>query len=88
MQQNEIIERINQFLAEEFEVEMEAFTPEAQLRKTLQLDSLDYIDLVVVVENNFGFRMNAEDFIDIITFQDFYTYVIQRIKAGNEPMGG
>lgn len=88
MQQNEIIERINQFLAEEFEVELEAFIPEANLRQTLQLDSLDYIDLVVVVENNFGFRMKAEDFIDILTFKDFYTYVIQRINAGNEPMGG
>ncbi len=81
MQQNEMIDRINTFLANEFEVEVEKITPDANLRETLQLDSLDYIDLVVVVENNFGFRMKAEDFKGIHTFQDFYAYVNQRIGS-------
>lgn len=81
MQQNDMIEKINNFLADEFEVGVEKITPDANLRETLQLDSLDYIDLVVVVENNFGFRMNAEDFKGILTFQDFYSYVIQRISS-------
>ena len=81
MQQNEVIDQINNFLADEFEIGIETITPEANLRETLQLDSLDYIDLVVVVENNFGFRMKAEDFKGIQTFQDFYSYVIQRIGS-------
>lgn len=81
MQQNEIIDRINLFLADEFEVGVEKITSDANLHETLQLDSLDYIDLVVVVENNFGFRMKAEDFKGILTFQDFYSYVIQRIGS-------
>ncbi|MBK7344551.1 MAG: acyl carrier protein [Saprospiraceae bacterium] len=81
MQQNEMIDRINTFLANEFEVEVEKITSDANLRETLQLDSLDYIDLVVVVENNFGFRMKAEDFKGIHTFQDFYAYVNQRIGS-------
>lgn len=81
MQQQDMIEKINTFLADEFEVGIEKITPEANLRETLQLDSLDYIDLVVVVENNFGFRMKAEDFKGINTFQDFYSYVNQRIGS-------
>jgi acyl carrier protein len=48
----------------------------------LQLDSLDYIDLVVVIESNFGFKVKAEDFTGITTFQDFYNYVIA--KVGNK----
>lgn len=79
MEKKEIIEKINSFLVEEFEVEQEKITPEADLRETLQLDSLDYIDLVVVIESNFGFKVKAEDFTDIRTFQDFYNYVISRV---------
>ncbi len=75
MEKFEIVEKINQFLVEEFEVEPGKITPQANLRETLELDSLDYIDLVVVIESNFGFKVKPEDFISIATFQDFYDYV-------------
>jgi acyl carrier protein len=74
-----IIEKINGFLVEEFEVEASKISPEANLRETLELDSLDYIDLVVVIESNFGFKVKPEDFASIATFQNFYDYVIQRV---------
>jgi acyl carrier protein len=74
-----IIEKINGFLIDEFEVEPGKITSEANLRETLQLDSLDYIDLVVVIESNFGFKVRPEDFADISTFQSFYDYVINRV---------
>ena len=82
METTEIIEKINHFLVEEFEVEPGMITPQANLRETLQLDSLDYIDLVVVIESNFGFKVKAEDFTGITSFQDFYNYVIA--KVGNK----
>lgn len=76
---NTIIEKINFFLIEEFEVASEKITPEANLRETLELDSLDYIDLVVVIESNFGFKVKPEDFVSIVTFQNFYDYVSRQI---------
>jgi acyl carrier protein len=76
MQIEEIITRINAFLVEEFEVDEEKITPEANLKDTLQLDSLDYIDLVVAIESNFSFKVKPEDFAGITTFQDLYDYVI------------
>jgi acyl carrier protein len=79
MNQTAIIEKINGFLVEEFEVEAEKIIPDANLRETLQLDSLDYIDLVVVIESNFGFKVKPEDFVGIVTFQNFYDYVINRV---------
>jgi acyl carrier protein len=75
----EIIEKINGFLVEEFEVEENKIVPEANLRDTLELDSLDYIDLVVVIESNFGFKVKPEDFTEIQTFQNFYDYVQSRV---------
>lgn len=77
----EISEKINQFLVDEFEVDAEKITPEANLRETLELDSLDYIDLVVVIESNFGFKVKPEDFQTIVTFQNFYDYVTERVAA-------
>lgn len=75
----EVIASINEFLAEEFEVDINAIQPEANLAQTLNLDSLDYIDLVVVTESNFGFKVKAEDFPGIKTFGDFYNYVIAKV---------
>jgi acyl carrier protein len=81
MKTEEIVNRINSFLSEEFEVDPAKISPEAQLKETLDLDSLDYIDLVVVVENNFGFKVKPEDFSTIATFQDFYDYVASRVNT-------
>jgi len=79
MDKESIIEKINSFLVEEFEVEADKIVPEANLRETLELDSLDYIDLVVIIESNFGFKVKPEDFVSIVTFQNFYEYVYTRV---------
>lgn len=83
MSQQEIIERINAFMVEDFEVEEEAIKPQADLKSTLDLDSLDYIDLVVVIEQNFGFKVKPEDFQTMSTIQDFYNYVINKVETEN-----
>jgi acyl carrier protein len=81
MNNEKIIETIRQFMMDEFEVEEEKIIPEANLKSTLGLDSLDYIDLVVVIENNFAFKVKPEDFTGIVTYQDFCNYVISRVNA-------
>jgi acyl carrier protein len=81
MNNNEIIEKIRKFMIDEFEVEEEKISPDANLKHTLGLDSLDYIDLVVVIESNFAFKVKPEDFVGIITYQDFCDYVISRVNV-------
>ena len=82
MTQNaQIIEKVNHFLAEEFEVDEASIKPEASVKEVLELDSLDYIDLVVVIENNFSFKVKPEDFTGIVTFNDFYNYIISRVNS-------
>ncbi len=80
MQREEIIEKINGYLADEFEIDPDKMRPEANLRETLDLDSLDYIDLVVVIESNFQIKVKPEDFTNIVTFENFYDYVIYNGK--------
>lgn len=83
MTNEEIIEKIRTVLAEEFEIDVELIQPEAPLMQTLELDSLDLVDMVVLVEQNFGFNVTGQDFVEIKTFQDFYDLVIKRMQETN-----
>ena len=80
MKDEEIIATINKFFVEEFEADEASIIPEENMRKTLDLDSLDFVDLVVVIESNFNFKVKPEDFTNIVSFQDFYNYVIENTK--------
>ena len=66
---------------DEFEVDADKIQPGANLKEVLELDSLDYIDLVVVIENSFSFKVKPEDFLSIFTVQDFYDYIISRVDS-------
>ncbi len=81
MQNEEIIRRINQLLMDEIEIEENQITPAANLKKDLGIDSLDFVDLFVIIENNFGFKMKAEEMTEVITLRDFYDYIIKRVHS-------
>lgn len=80
MNKEVIIEKINSFLIDEFEVEPEDIAPEANLKDTLDLDSLDFVDLVVSVESNFGIKLVGEDFTGIVLLEDFYNLIENKLK--------
>ena len=77
----EIIEKATIVLAEEFEIDSADITPDASLKETLGLDSLDLVDVVVLVEQNFGVTLTGPDFIDIKTFKDFYELLNRKING-------
>jgi len=80
MKREEIIETVKGFLSDEFEVEKDLILPDNNLQETLDLDSLDYIDLVVVIEDSFGFKVTGEDFKDMVTFSDLYDLMENKLK--------
>lgn len=82
MKNPETIEKINSILAEEFELEdISAITPDAPLMQTLDMDSLDLVDVVVLVEQNFGITLTGEDFVGIATFQNFYDLIERKMNG-------
>jgi len=80
MNKEVIIDKINNFLIDEFEVEAKDVLPEANLKETLELDSLDFVDLVVSIETNFGVKLISEDFINVVTLQDFYDLIENKLS--------
>ena len=80
MDKSTIIGKINNFLEDEFEVDADEIQPQANLKETLELDSLDYVDLVVSVESNFSVKLDAEDFVSVVTLQNFYDLIDEKVN--------
>jgi acyl carrier protein len=70
-----IIEKVNALLVEEFEIAPDLLTPEASLKNDLEIDSLDFVDIVVLIDREFGFKPKAEELKTVKTLQDFYDYI-------------
>ncbi len=80
MQKTEVIETVNQFLVDEIEIEKELLKEDALLKKDLNIDSLDFVDIVVLVEKKFGFKIKPEEMTDVKTLGDFYSYIYEKVK--------
>lgn len=80
MTREELIEKTKVVLAEEFEIEESDIVPDASLKNTLGLDSLDLVDVVVLVEQNFGITLKGPDFVGIATFDDFYEMLWRKLN--------
>ena len=78
MEKNELIAKINETLAEEFEVEVSDITPDANIKEALQLDSLSLVDMVALVESEFGVKIQGAEMLNIQTFQSLYDYIAER----------
>ena len=78
MEKNELIAKINETLAEEFEVEVSDITPEANIKETLELDSLSLVDMVALVESEFGVKIQGAEMLKVQTFQALYDYIAER----------
>ncbi|WP_261510203.1 acyl carrier protein [Chryseobacterium paludis] len=83
MEREKIVAIVNDFLVNEFEVDSDDIQNDANLKTTLGLDSLDYIDMVVIIEANFGVKLGEADFKKMITFDDFYTTIEDKITNKN-----
>ena len=81
MIKEEIIEKVNGFLIEELEIDEEKIRPEARLKEDIGIDSLDYVDIVVIVHRIFGFKIQSGELANVSTLNQFYDYVDSRVNA-------
>lgn len=73
-----VIEKVNKFLIEEFEIEEELVTPDANLRDDLDIESLDFVDIAVEIEKEFNFKLNGEEMVNVRTLGDLYDYILSK----------
>ena len=75
MTREEIIDQVKEVLAEEFEVEQDVMTDDANIKDTLELDSLSLVDLVAVIEHTFKVKIPAAALPTVKTFAQLYDYI-------------
>lgn len=79
MNQTDIELKVNKFLIDDLEIDEDAIKPEASLKEDLGIDSLDFVDIVVIVEKNFGFKIKPEEMANVKTLYDFYKYIATKV---------
>ena len=76
-----IIKIVNQVLEEEFEIDAELLKPESLLNEDLGLDSLDAVDLIVMVDKQLGVRIEEEQARSIRTIEDVYKIIDELLRV-------
>ncbi len=78
MEKQELINQVNEVLAEEFEVEVSEISADGNIKETLQLDSLSLVDLVALIESTFSVKIQSSEVGTIKTFNDLYEFIYAR----------
>jgi acyl carrier protein len=77
----EVVQIVNNILAEKFEVPAANLKPTALLKDDLQLDSLDFVDMFIMLEQKIGRDAQNVDFMKIKTLGDIYELVTELSAA-------
>ena len=81
MSRNEIEEIVRNFLIEDLEIDEEKSKNDAKLKDDMGIDSLDFVDIVVIVERNFGFKIKPEDMTKVKTLHEFCDFIENKMQA-------
>ena len=80
MERTEIEEKVREFLIDDLEIDEEKIAADAQLKEDLGIDSLDFVDIVVIVERKFGFKIKPEEMSNVKTLSQFVDYIEGKVK--------
>jgi acyl carrier protein len=87
MTEQEIITMVNEVLEEYFEIQEEKLLPEMNIFEDLELDSLDIVDLVVLMQKKFKVRIRDDERIrNIRTLGDVYRFILALQSEGVAPV--
>lgn len=81
MGRKEIEEKVRNFLIEDLEIDEDKIFDDAKLKDDMGIDSLDFVDIVVIVERNFGFKIKPEEMQDVTTLSRFCDYIESKVNA-------
>lgn len=80
----DVFEKVRAIIVERLKVDESAVTPDASFVEDLQADSLDIVEMVMKLEEEFGITIPDEDVEKIRTVGEAVAYVEQRLKEKAE----
>ena len=79
MSRQEIEKKVRAFLIDDLEIDEEKIKDDATLKEDMGIDSLDFVDIVVIVEKNFGFKIKPEEMAGVTTLRQFCDYIESKV---------
>ena len=79
MERSEIEEKVRNFLIEDLEIDEDKIADDARLKDDMGIDSLDFVDIVVIVEKTFGFKIMPEEMQGVQTLRQFCDYIESKV---------
>lgn len=79
MTREEIASKISGFLVEEFEIEGQLLEEGATLKKDLGIDSLDIVDIIVLIDREFGIKVKSEELGRLTTLGSLYDFIREKL---------
>ncbi|MCU0517050.1 MAG: acyl carrier protein [Oscillatoria sp. Prado101] len=80
MNKEEILVKVREIVKDQLEVEEEKITPQAKFNEDMNADSLDTVELVMALEEEFGTEIPDEDAEKILTVQDAVDYISNKLE--------
>ncbi|MCU9593124.1 acyl carrier protein [Caldibacillus thermolactis] len=75
-----VLERVTKIIVDRLDVEESKVTPEATFKDDLGADSLDVVELVMELEDEFDLQFSDEDSEKIVTVGDAVSYIESKIN--------
>ena len=75
MSTSTVYDRLKTIITEQLGVDEEEVTPQASFVDDLNADSLDLVELIMSLEEEFGLEISDEDAEKIVTVQDAVSYI-------------
>ena len=79
MELKDIQDKVTAFLTDELEIDADKIHEDARLKEDMGIDSLEVVDVVVLIDQEFGFKMKAEDFKVIKTFGELCEHIARHV---------
>ena len=79
MEKEDIRKTVCRFLVDEIELDEGMLNDEARMKEDLGIDSLDFVDIVVICEREFGFKIKPEEMKNVKTLGQFYDYIKEKL---------
>jgi len=79
-QDQEILGKVKEMVASQLGKSEDEITPESSFIEDLGADSLDLVELIMSMEDEFGLEISDEDAESIITVQDAINFIMERKK--------
>ncbi|MBO7502101.1 MAG: acyl carrier protein [Paludibacteraceae bacterium] len=79
MDRKDVIEKVNRFLVEDFEIDAELLVETNTIKQDIGIDSLDMVDIIVRVNEEFGFKLEKQELATVKTLGEFYDLVLSHV---------